>query len=93
MATAAIPDEACPLIVGAIARFVFPGRQNMGLMKTTLLGIAGSFAGSFAGGFVGGFVGWLIFGGSAFQASGWIGSILGAVIVLAIAMRQSRSAA
>lgn len=70
------------LIVGAIARFVYPGRQDIGLLRTTLLGVVGSF--------VGGFVGWLIFGGSAIQASGWIGSIVGSVLVLAIATRQGR---
>lgn len=70
------------LIVGAIARFVYPGRQDIGLLRTTLLGVVGSF--------VGGFVGWLIFGGSALQASGWIGSIVGSVLVLAIATRQGR---
>lgn len=70
------------LIVGAIARFVYPGRQGLGLFQTTLLGVIGSF--------VGGFLAWLIIGGSAVQASGWIGSILGSVIVLAIATRQGR---
>ena len=73
------------LIVGAIARFAYPGRQDVGLLRTTILGVVGSF--------VGGFVGWLIFGGSVFQASGWIGSIVGALIVLAIATRQGRIAA
>lgn len=68
------------LIVGAIARFVYPGRQDVGLLRTMLLGVAGSF--------VGGFLGFLIFGGSAFQASGWIGSILGSVVVLAITTRR-----
>ena len=35
-------------------------------------------------------IGFLIFGGSIFQASGWIGSIVGSVIVLAIATRRGR---
>lgn len=68
------------LIVGAIARLLYPGRQDLGLLKTTLLGVAGSF--------VGGAIGFLIFGGTLFQASGWIGSIVGAVLVLAIATRR-----
>ncbi|KAA1261467.1 hypothetical protein LF1_40170 [Rubripirellula obstinata] len=70
------------LIVGAIARFVYPGRQDLGLLRTMLLGVVGSF--------VGGFLAFLIFGGSAFQASGWIGSVLGSVLVLAIATRRGR---
>lgn len=70
------------LIVGAIARFVYPGRQDVGLLRTMLLGVVGSF--------VGGFLAFLIFGGSAFQASGWIGSILGSIVVLAIATRRGR---
>ncbi|KAA5542624.1 GlsB/YeaQ/YmgE family stress response membrane protein [Roseiconus nitratireducens] len=73
------------LIIGAIARFVVPGSQRMGWLKTMLLGIIGSF--------VGGFVGYLVFGGDAFQASGWIGSIVGAVIVLLIGMKAGRVSA
>ncbi len=65
------------LVAGLIARAVVPGRQNMGLLLTTLLGIVGSF--------VGGMI------GSAFsrsrnfwdlQPSGLILSILGAIAVL-----------
>lgn len=33
------------LIVGAVARLVMPGRQNVGLFLTILLGVGGSFAG------------------------------------------------
>lgn len=71
------------LIVGALARLIYPGRQNLGMIKTVLLGVVGSF--------VGGFLAFLLFGGSAMQASGWIGSIVGAVAVLAIATRWNRS--
>lgn len=70
------------LLIGAIARALFPGRQDIGLVRTILLGVAGSF--------VGGFVGFLIFGGSPLQSAGWIGSILGAVALLAIGTRQGR---
>jgi uncharacterized membrane protein YeaQ/YmgE (transglycosylase-associated protein family) len=34
------------LIVGALARLILPGRQNIGVIMTILLGAAGSFAGS-----------------------------------------------
>ena len=64
------------LIAGAVARLLVPGRQAIGLAMTMLLGIAGSF--------LGGFVGWLLIGGGGdpLQASGWIMSIIGAVVLL-----------
>lgn len=62
------------LVVGAIARFVLPGEQKMGWIMTCLLGIAGSFA----AGFVGQALGWYQVG----QGAGWIGSIVGAVVLL-----------
>jgi len=71
------------LVIGAIARLLVPGRQNIGILKTMLLGVAGSF--------VGGFLAYLIFGGEPLQAAGWIGSILGAVLLLAIGMRYGRT--
>ncbi|BDV31572.1 GlsB/YeaQ/YmgE family stress response membrane protein [Microbacterium terricola] len=68
------------LIAGLIARAVIPGKQSMGILLTIVLGLVGSF--------VGGFLGFLIFGsdpnGGFFQASGIIGSIFGAIIVLGI---------
>ncbi|MFT2712588.1 GlsB/YeaQ/YmgE family stress response membrane protein [Clavibacter sp. Sh2126] len=68
------------LIAGFIARAVVPGRQNLGILKTILLGIVGSF--------VGGFLGFLIFQHDAmegfFQPAGIIGSIIGAIIVLLV---------
>ena len=35
------------LIVGALARWIMPGTENMGIFMTALLGIAGSFVGGF----------------------------------------------
>jgi uncharacterized membrane protein YeaQ/YmgE (transglycosylase-associated protein family) len=74
------------LIAGFIARAVIPGRQSMSIGATILLGIIGSF--------VGGLLGFLIFGkdaGSGFiQPSGIIGSIIGAIIVLAIYLAVKR---
>ena len=72
------------LIVGAVARFVMPGRQNMGLFKTILLGVAGSFAG--------GVVSAIIFGGieAGVRPSGWIMSIVGAILVLFLYSRLSK---
>ncbi len=68
------------LIAGFIARAVVPGRQHLGIGMTILLGIVGSF--------VGGFLGFLIFQHDPmdgfFQPAGIVGSIIGAIIVLAI---------
>lgn len=68
------------LIAGLLARAIVPGPDPMGIGGTILLGVVGSF--------VGGFLGYLIFGrdinDGAVQASGIIGSVIGAVIVLLI---------
>jgi uncharacterized membrane protein YeaQ/YmgE (transglycosylase-associated protein family) len=66
------------LIVGAIARFLMPGKQSMTWLATALLGIGGSL--------IGGVISWLIFGGQegTINAAGWIMSILGAIAALAI---------
>lgn len=66
-------------IVGVIARFLMPGRDSMGWGMTIGLGILGSF--------VGGFLAQLFLAGNAAvppPSSGWIGSIIGAIVVLAI---------
>ena len=63
------------LIVGAIAKFLMPGRDPGGWIVTILLGIAGSF--------VGGFLASTLLG-SDNQAAGWIGSIIGAMLLLLI---------
>jgi uncharacterized membrane protein YeaQ/YmgE (transglycosylase-associated protein family) len=66
------------LVVGLIARFIMPGHQHIGFVRTTLLGIAGSF--------VGGLLSALIWGGNwrTPSASGWIGAIIGAVVLLVL---------
>jgi uncharacterized membrane protein YeaQ/YmgE (transglycosylase-associated protein family) len=61
-------------IVGVIARLLMPGRDPMGWIMTILLGIAGSV--------VGGLLLGMIMGGRATDPAGWIGSILGAVLLL-----------
>lgn len=64
------------LVAGLLARAIVPGRQSMGLVATTLLGMAGSF--------VGGLVASLFTHESVFalHTSGIIGSVIGAIAVL-----------
>lgn len=66
------------LVVGLIARALMPGRQSLGVIMTALLGMVGSL--------LGGFLGMLIFGQRPGEpvAAGWIGSILGALLVLGL---------
>ena len=73
------------LIVGAIARFLYPGRQSMSLPMTMVLGIVGSL--------LGGFVSWMLGFDpqeGPFQGAGWIMSIIGAVIVVWLSLFMSR---
>jgi uncharacterized membrane protein YeaQ/YmgE (transglycosylase-associated protein family) len=65
------------LIAGFIARALVPGPDPMGWLGTMILGIVGSF--------VGGTLAALVFGGTLdISASGLIGSIIGAIVVLLI---------
>lgn len=59
------------LIVGAVAKLLMPGRDPGGWFITMLLGIAGSWVGSFLSAHLG-------MGASV----GWIGSIIGAMLIL-----------
>ncbi len=61
-------------IVGLLARAIMPGDQKLGIIMTTILGIVGSVV----AGFLGSALGWYQPG----QGVGWIGSIVGALIVL-----------
>jgi uncharacterized membrane protein YeaQ/YmgE (transglycosylase-associated protein family) len=62
------------LIIGVVAKFVHPGRDNLGMIMTIILGIAGAFV----AGFVGQMVGWY----APDQPAGFITSVLGAVLLL-----------
>ena len=61
-------------VVGVIAKLIMPGKENMGFILTTLLGIGGSIAATY----LGQAVGWY----EAGEATGWIGSIVGAFVLL-----------
>lgn len=64
------------LIVGALAKLVMPGKDPGGIIITILLGIVGAFVGTFIGRALGLY--------AQGQAAGWIMSVIGAIIVLAI---------
>lgn len=64
------------LVVGALAKLIMPGRDPGGIIITMLLGIAGAFVGTMAGRAMG-----LYREG---EGAGWILSIIGAIILLAI---------
>lgn len=67
-------------LAGLVGRALMPGTQKMGFIATTLLGIAGAF--------VGGFLASFIFHSHAynrFEPSGFIGSVIGAIVIMAVA--------
>lgn len=61
-------------LAGVVAKFIFPGKENMGIIMTILLGIAGSFVASYGGQ-------WLKLYQPG-QAAGFIGSVVGALVIL-----------
>ncbi len=66
-------------IVGLLARAIMPGNQKMGLIRTTLLGIAGSFTGGLLGNLVYGRGAW-----NQLHATGLIGSVVGALVLMVV---------
>ena len=63
-------------IVGLIARALHPGKDNLGIIMTAVLGIAGAFAATFIGQAVGFY--------KAGESAGWIMSVIGAIVLLII---------
>ena len=66
-------------IVGVLAKFLHPGKDNLGFIMTSLLGIGGAFL----AGVLGQTMGWYEVG----QPAGWIASTLAAVVILVIYTR------
>jgi uncharacterized membrane protein YeaQ/YmgE (transglycosylase-associated protein family) len=62
------------LIVGAIAKFLMPGKDPGGWIVTILIGVAGSFIGTYLGQAFGLY--------RTGEPAGFIGSIVGAMILL-----------
>ena len=63
-------------VVGVIAKFLMPGRDPGGFIITILLGIGGSFVAAY----IGQHLGWYSEG----QPAGFIGAILGAILILIV---------
>ena len=63
-------------IVGIVAKFLMPGRDPGGFFITAILGIVGALVATFLGQAVGVY--------AAGESAGFIGAVIGAIIVLAI---------
>jgi uncharacterized membrane protein YeaQ/YmgE (transglycosylase-associated protein family) len=64
------------LIVGAIAKFVMPGRDPGGFIVTILIGIVGALV----AGFLGRALGWYAEG----EPAGFLASVIGAILLLVL---------
>jgi uncharacterized membrane protein YeaQ/YmgE (transglycosylase-associated protein family) len=64
------------LLVGIVAKLLMPGRDPGGFIITTLLGIAGAFVAKY----IGQALGWY----SETDSAGFLASVVGAIILLAI---------
>ncbi|HSB06376.1 MAG TPA: GlsB/YeaQ/YmgE family stress response membrane protein [Thermodesulfobacteriota bacterium] len=64
------------LVAGAIAKLIMPGKDPGGLIITILLGIAGSLIATY----LGHLIGWY----QAGQSAGFIGAIIGSILILLI---------
>jgi uncharacterized membrane protein YeaQ/YmgE (transglycosylase-associated protein family) len=70
------------LLVGLVARLVKPGDDSMGWIKTILLGIGGSLVATYGGQAMGLY--------HAGEGAGFIGSVVGAVLLLFVVARLGK---
>ena len=63
-------------VIGVLAKFLHPGKENMGFIMTIALGIVGSFL----AGVVGQYLGWY----KAGEGAGFIASVIVAILLLVI---------
>lgn len=73
------------LAAGIVAKLIYPGRQHMGIIVTVLLGIAGSLVASYGGQ-------WLKIYEQG-QTAGFIGSVVGALVILFVYSLVKKTAA
>lgn len=66
-------------VVGLVARLLVPGADSMGMILTTVLGVAGSLVGGFLGGLVS-----RPKEGAKFHPAGFLLSVVGAIVVLVL---------
>jgi uncharacterized membrane protein YeaQ/YmgE (transglycosylase-associated protein family) len=64
------------LVCGWIARFILPGNDNMGLIRTMLVGVAGAYVGAFLAKKAG--------LDARLKAGSWLTSVAGSVVILLI---------
>jgi uncharacterized membrane protein YeaQ/YmgE (transglycosylase-associated protein family) len=64
------------LVVGALAKLIMPGKDPGGMLITMVLGVAGSLVGTYLGRAMGLY--------AADQSAGFVASIVGAIVLLAI---------
>ena len=63
-------------VIGVIAKFLHPGKENMGLILTTALGIAGSLVATFLGRLIGFY--------KEGEAAGFLMAVVGAILLLVV---------
>jgi uncharacterized membrane protein YeaQ/YmgE (transglycosylase-associated protein family) len=67
------------LIVGFVARLLHPGKDGLGIIMTSLLGIAGSLVATYGGQALGIY--------HAGEGAGFLGAVIGAVVILFVVTR------
>ena len=72
------------LVVGMVAKLLMPGRDPGGIIVTSLLGVAGSFVAYFLGRALNLY--------QVGEPAGFIGSVIGAIILLALYRMMRRRA-
>ena len=70
------------LIVGLVARLLHPGKDGLGIIMTSLLGIAGSLVATYGGQALGIY--------HAGEGAGFLGAVIGAVLILFVVTRLKK---
>ncbi|ACR01624.1 MULTISPECIES: GlsB/YeaQ/YmgE family stress response membrane protein [Thauera] len=70
------------LIVGFVARLLHPGKDGLGVIMTSLLGIAGSLVATYGGQALGIY--------HAGEGAGFLGAVIGAVVILFVVTRLKK---